>query len=116
MTFSTINMIKKHKYWKQLNAIILLSAFAMPLILNSFHYILFEHDHNCEHHHQLSISNNSQTHSKCQWDFSVGDFNVNKIKLIRQSYTFIDFIENNNHSYSSKFLRLFALRAPPSIA
>jgi len=115
LAINAINMIKKHKLWKRLNAIILLSAFAMPFMLNSFHYIIFEHDHNCEHHHELSITNNTQTHSNCQWDFSLGDFNDNNIDLINQSFTFLGFVENNNQSYTLALLRLFALRAPPSV-
>ena len=107
-------MIKERaKYYKILITNLFILAIMFPFALNSLHYIIFEHNHEHDHHHELSITENNQTHSNCLWDFSIGDFNDNEIELSQQSFTYINAVEVNNHSYKTKLLRFYALRAPP---
>ncbi len=100
---------------KKLAALALLIAFTTPFVLNSLHFILFEHhNHAHEHHNELSFNKSTETHSNCLWDFSVSDLYSNEISLNSLSFIFINHQESRNLDFVYSFSFHFGLRAPPT--
>ncbi len=96
----------------KLAALMLLIAFTTPFVLNSLHFILFDH-HEHELHNGLSFEENTQTHSNCLWDFSVSDLFSDEISLNSLSFIFINHQESRNLDFVYSFSFHFGLRAPP---
>ncbi len=98
----------------KVTAILFIMALGFPLSINSLHYVLYEHDHNYTHHHDISYTNTIESHSNCQWDFSVSDVDFEKITLKTTVLIFIKHIETKNLVYTSQDEFFFSLRAPPA--
>ncbi|MCK5845805.1 MAG: hypothetical protein KAG84_00080 [Bacteroidales bacterium] len=107
-------MNNKIEIRNKITATLFILAIAIPFFINSLHFIIFEHNHSCSHHHNnISITENTDTHSICLWDFSVSDTNNDKHILNSIAFSYIINIESINLDYYFHLVSFTSLRAPP---
>ncbi len=118
--FSNRRFYIRMKHYKgiynKLKALLLLMAFLFTFALNSLHFTIFTHDHNCEHEYNGKSSssfNETKSHTICQWEFAKSDSNKEFINLNSLDFIFITFPLKKYFRGYSKALRYYSLRAPP---
>lgn len=102
--------------YDKLKAVLLLTTFLFTLSINSLHFVIFTHEHSCDHEHDTKTDisfNKSESHSICQWNFAKSDSNRQVISHIFLDFTHIEFKYNKYSPEYSKVIRLYSLRAPP---
>jgi hypothetical protein len=104
----------KQDFRKRMLSLGLLLSLSIPFVINSLHFILFEHH---IHDYNFSVENklvkNEKTHLICQWEFAIEEIVSTDISIKAPFISKLNLYLFNDRSVVVPNNRYFFLRGPP---